>query len=87
MAITKTTTLDQIELNKPFDPSAADTTNDHHWRISALFTDVLDDTSDVDLPVTVSRTKHYLKYDAEGNATDMSNEAQVLQDVSAALWS
>ena len=87
MAITKTTTLDQIELYKPFDASAADTTNDHHWRISALFTDVLDDSSDVDLPVTVSRTKHYSKYDAEGNATDMSSEAQVLQDVSAALWS
>lgn len=87
MAITKTTTLDQIELNKPADASADATSNDHHWRISALFTDVLDDSSDADLPVTVSRTKHYMKYDGEGNATDMSNEAQVLQDVSAALWS
>ena len=52
-----------------------------------FFEDVLDDASDADLPVTVGRTKHFLRYDDEGNAVDMSTESQDVQDVATALWS
>ena len=87
MAITKTTTINRIECLPPMNPSAEDTTNDGNWRLTVFFEDVLDDDSDADLPVTVQRTKHFLKYDGEGKATDMSNEPQNVQDVASALWS
>ena len=87
MAITKTTAIERIECQPPMNPSAENTTNDGNWRLTVFFEDVLDDSSDVDLPVTVHRTKHFLKYDDAGDATDMSNEAQDVQDVATALWS
>ncbi len=87
MAITKTTTIERIECLPPMDSSAADSTNDGNWRLTVFFEDVLDDASDADLPVTVGRTKHFLRYDDEGNAVDMSTESQDVQDVAAALWS
>lgn len=87
MAITKTTTIDRIECLPPMDPSAAATTNDGNWRLTVFFEDMLDDESDADLPVTVQRVKHFLKYDSEGKATDMSNESSTVQDVASALWS
>lgn len=87
MAITKTTSITRIEVNPPMNPSAESSTNDGNWRIMVFFEDVLDDASDADLPVTVDRTKHFLRYDDEGNATDMSTQAQLVQDVAAAVWS
>ena len=87
MAITKTTTIERIECLPPMDSSAADSTNDGNWRLTVFFEDVLDDASDADLPVTVGRNKHFLRYDDEGNAVDMSTESQDVQDVAAALWS
>ena len=86
MAITKTTTIERIECQPPMNPSAEDTTNDGNWRLTVFFQDVIDDKSDVDLPVTVNRTKHFLKYDDEGNSSDISNESQKVKDVAAALW-
>ena len=87
MAITKTTTIDRIECLPPMDPSAASTTNDGNWRLTVFLQDVIDDKSDADLPVTVQRTKHYLKYDSEGDATDMSSTSSEVQDVANAMWS
>ncbi len=87
MAITKVTTIERIECLPPIDSSAADSTNDGNWRLTVFYEDVLDDASDVDLPVTVGRTKHFLKYDDAGNVVDMSTETQDVQDVAAALWS
>ena len=87
MAITKTTAIERIECQPPMNPAAEDTTNDANWRLTVFFQDVIDDKSDVDLPVTVNRTKHFLKYDDKGDATDISNESQVVQDVATALWS
>ena len=87
MAITKTTTIERIECLPPMDSSAADSTNDGNWRLTVFFEDVLDDASDVDLTVTVGRTKHFLRYDDGGNPVDMSTESQDVQDVAAALWS
>ena len=87
MAITKVTTIERIECLPPMDESAEVTTNDGNWRLTVFFEDTLDDSSDVDLPVTVGRTKHFLRYDDAGDATDMSSESQDVQDVAAALWS
>ncbi len=87
MAITKVTTIERIECLPPMDPSAENTTNDGNWRLTVFYEDTLDDSSDADLPVTVGRTKHFLKYDSDGKATVMSNESQDVQDVASALWS
>lgn len=87
MAITKVTTIDRIECLPPHDASAENTTNDGNWRLTIFLEDTLDDSSDADLPVTVGRTKHFLKYNSEGAETDMSHETQDVQDVAAALWS
>ena len=87
MAITKVTTIERIECLPPMDSSAENTTNDGNWRLTVFYEDTLDDSSDADLPVTVGRTKHFLRYDDEGNAVDISTETQDVQDVAAALWS
>ena len=87
MAITKVTTIERIECLPPMDSSAENTTNDGNWRLTVFYEDTLDDSSDADLPVTVGRTKHFLKYVSEGTATDMSTESQDVQDVASALWS
>ena len=87
MAITKTTAIDRIELNPPVNASAASSTNDANWRLMVFYVDTLDDASDADLPVTAGRTKHFVRYDDEGNAVDISTEPQVVQDVAASVWS
>jgi len=86
MAITKTTNINRVECLPPMDPSAESTTNDGNWRITVFYEDVLDDDSDADLPVTVQRTKHFLKYDGEGDATNLSAESADVQAIATALW-
>ncbi len=88
MAISKTTTLDRIEILRPVNPSLdSENANDANYRISVTYTDVLDDDSDADLPVSAERTRHLFRYDANGDATNLGAEHQVVQDIAAAVWS
>ena len=88
MAITKTTTVQRIEIYPPADNSADDTANAKHETLMVVYQDTIDDPADDDLPVTADRPKHLSKYQADGgNATDYSGEDALVQTVCAAIWS
>ena len=87
MAITKTTTVERIEILQPNLPSAAVTENDGNYRMTVIFQDVMDDPSDSEMPVTVQRVKHFVRYDAEGNENDMSSYGSLVTSVASAIWS
>ena len=88
MAITKTTTIQRIELYPAADSSAADNLNAKWPTFTVTFTDVLDDAEDADLPVTAHRTKYFQKFvEDEGAATDYSGEDALIQTVCGAIWS
>ena len=88
MAITKTTTVQRIEVYPPADTSAADTANAKHESVMVVYEDTLDDSTDADLPVVATRVKHLYKYVEDGgSATDYSGEDQLVQDTAGAIWS
>ena len=88
MAITKTTTVQRIEVYPATDNSAADTSNNKHKSLMVVYNDILDDSTDADLPVTVTRTKHLYKFVEDGgSATNYSGEDALVQTVCAAIWS
>tara|TARA_R100001163_G_C4860611_1_gene67041 strand:- start:74 stop:340 length:267 start_codon:yes stop_codon:yes gene_type:complete len=88
MAITKTTKLQRIEVYPAADSSAADTSNKKHESLVVYYNDILDDSTDADLPVIVTRTKHLHKYVEDGgSATNYSGEDALVQTVCAAIWS
>jgi hypothetical protein len=53
-----------------------------------VYLDIMDDPDDDDLPVTADRPKHLSKYQSDGgDATDYSNEDDLVQAVCGAIWS
>jgi|TARA_Y100000356_G_C11051482_1_gene178984 hypothetical protein len=88
MAITKTTSVQRIEVYPPADSSADDTANAKHETLMVVYEDTLDDSTDDDLPVTATRVKHLSKYQSDGgDATDYSGEDALVQTVCGAIWS
>lgn len=88
MAITKTTTVDRIEVYPPILDTEPDISNDKHPYVFIVYKDILDDESDTDLPVTATRTKYLYKFVENGGAaTDYSSEDALVQTVCAAIWS
>jgi hypothetical protein len=88
MAITKTTTVQRIEVYPPADSSADDTANAKHETLMVVYQDTIDDPADDDLPVTADRPKHLSKYQSDGgDATDYSGEDALVQTVCDAIWS
>ena len=89
MAITKTTALEHVEVRVAEDSSAADTTNAGNPTVEVTYVDTIDDTSDADLPADILRTKLIERYSDEDNqtATDVTGEAQLVQDICGAIWS
>ena len=88
MAITKSTTLERIEILKPVNAGGdASNSNDANYRITVTYLDVLDDSSDADLPISSERTKHFFRYDENGDDTNLGSEAEIVQNVAGALWS
>jgi hypothetical protein len=87
MAITKTTTIERIEVISAEDSSADDTTNVAWPKAYVVYLDTIDDSSDDDLPIVHSRGKNFEKFDSEGNATVYSSEDVLVQDVLGAIWS
>ena len=88
MAITKTTTVQRIEIYPLMDSSAADTANAKHPSVMVVYNDTIDDAEDADLPVTATRVKHLYKFVEDGGAaTDVSGEDALVQTVCTAIWS
>ena len=86
MAITNTRAVQRIETYPALvgdDPT-----------LMVVYEHTFDDTSDVALPVTSTVVKHLQRYtvttDEDGNetstATDVTGEAQLVQDICGAIW-
>jgi len=88
MAITKTTTVQQIHVIPAEDTSAADSANAKHPIIEVTYQELFDDSEDALLPVTTTRYVLLKKYVEDGgSATDYSGEDQLVQDVCGGIWS
>ena len=99
MAITKTTKVSRAEVYPKASADAEITTSEAWPTVMVVYEDTLDDTEDADLPVTATRTKHLTKFtltpgtDDDGNptvsseATVITGEAQLVQDICGAIWS
>ena len=94
MAITKTTSVQRCEVYPQADADAADTLNAGNATLMVVYEDMIDDPDDDDLPAPLTRVKHLSRYvvttDEDGNetstATDVTSEAQLVQDICTALW-
>lgn len=88
MAISKTTTVDRIEVYPAENSSADATSMQAHPRVVVFYVDTLDDPDDAELPVTAYRDKALYKFVEDGgSATDTSGEAALVQTVCTAVWS
>lgn len=87
MAITKTTTIERIDVFPAYDESADAAENAAHPRAYVVYRDTIDDESDDDLPIVQSRGKTFEKFDSEGNATVYSSEDSLVQSVLGGIWS
>lgn len=88
MAISKTTTVDRVEVYLAEDSSADATSMQAHPRVIVFYIDTLDDPDDAELPVTAHREKVLYKFVEDGGAaTDTSGEASLVQTICAAVWS
>lgn len=89
MAITKTTSVERVEVYPQFDADAADTLNEGNPTLMVVYIDMMDDPDDEDLPQPLTRVKHLKRYSDEDNATAtvLTNEAQIVQDICGAIWS
>ena len=89
MAMTKTTSVQRIEVYPASDTDAADTLNAGNPTVMAFYEDHIDDPDDADLPVIAPRNKSFVRYSDEANATatDVTGEDQLVQDICGAIWS
>jgi len=90
MAISNTTTVQRLEVYPPADSSADDTANAKHETIMVVYNNTLTGTgADAGLDGSVSTTvKHLSKFQEDGgDATDVTGEDQLVQDVAGAIWS
>jgi len=71
------------------DPEAEATTNGAHATVMCVYEDAMDDPDDTDLPITATRVKNLQKYsnEVEQTPTVVTGEAQIVQDICAAIWS
>lgn len=87
MAISKTTTVDRVEVYPAEDSSADTTTRAAHPRAVVFYIDTLDDPDDSELPVTAYREKVLYKFVEDGgSATDTSGEDSLVQTICTAIW-
>lgn len=95
MAITKTTSVQRVEVYPQSDANAADTLNSGNPTVMCVYEDVMDDPNDNDLPVVATRVKHLNRYivtladdgTETSTATDVTGEDQLVQDICGAIWS
>jgi hypothetical protein len=51
-----------------------------------VMTITFDDTTDAELPAVSNHVTHLNRYDADGEATDVTGQIQIVQDICAAIW-
>lgn len=86
MAITKTRTVQRVEVYPAIDSSADTTTNAAHESVMVVYQNTFDDSEDATLPVATNSTVHLSKFDSEGNATSTSAEDTLVQTICSAIW-
>ncbi len=94
MAITNVRTVQRVETYPAQDSSAESSTNEAHASLMVVYQHLFDDTTDNDLPVLSTVTKHLSRfvvtYDEDGEATsaefDTAGEDQLVQNICAAIW-
>ena len=87
MAITKTKTVQNISIYEPADPTAAASTNAGNKSISVTYEFKLIDSDDSDFPLISHSAKNLFRYDADGNATNISREDAFVQSICNLAWS
>jgi hypothetical protein len=87
MAITKTKTVQNISIYEPAEPTAAASTNAGNKSIVVTYQFKFTDSSDSDLPLISHSAKNLFRYDADGNATDISGEDSFVQSICNSAWS
>jgi len=86
MAITKTQVMQRTEVYPAADSTAASTTNEGNPTLMVVMTITFDDTRDAELPAVSNHVTHLSRYDADGVATVITGQMQVVQDICAAIW-
>ena len=86
MAITKTQVMQRTEVYPASDFTAASTTNEGNPTLMVVMTITFDDTTDAELPAVSNHVTHLNRYDADGEATDITGQIQIVQDICAAIW-
>lgn len=76
MAITKIPTLKRVLV----------VLTDTVAELQLTYHDCFDDPNDDELPHVIKRTVDLQRYDAEGNATDVTSYEQIVQDLAAVVW-
>lgn len=95
MAITKTTSVERVEVYPAQDSYAAATTNAGNATLMVVYQITFDDSADDLLPTSTPLVKRLNRYTITTNdegestsaATDVTGEDQVVQDICGAIWS
>ena len=87
MAITKTTSVQRLEVYPASNSSGDAAHNETHESVMVVYHDSFDDADDATLPVVSTRVKHLYKFvEDDGAATDYSGEDALVQSVCGAIW-
>ena len=86
MAITKTEVNQRTEVYVAQDSEAEPTTNEGNPTLMVVTTITFDDTGDAELPAVSNHVVHLSRYDADGEPTVITGQAQIVQDICAGIW-
>jgi hypothetical protein len=86
MAITKTEENQRTDGYVAQETEAASTTNEGNPTLMVVTTITFDDTGDAELPAVSNHVVHLSRYDADGVATVITGQAQIVQDICAGIW-
>ncbi len=86
MAITKTEVLQRCETYPAQDSTAASSTNEGNPTLMVVMEITFDDTGDAELPAVSNHVSHLSRYDADGEPTVITGQAQIVQDICAGIW-
>ena len=88
MAITKTTTVELVQVRPAQDSSAASSTNAAHPFVEVNYKHTIDDAEDSDLPVYNYTSEVLEKFVSDGGAaTSLSGKDALIVTVCQAIWS
>lgn len=86
MSITKTEVLHRCEVYTAMNPDADSTTNEGNPTLIVKMAITFDDPDDSELPVVSNHITNLSRFDDDGNATDVSGQPQIVQNICAAVW-